>query len=463
MISAAFLGHQSWLIEGSAGRCLVDPVVTRTFGNSPELQFEIWPPREVDLARMPRIDAVAFTNEHLDHFHLASLMLLRAHTRLALVPPLFPGVATDVLVSLGYEIRRLKAEETVVGGLAIRALIPPVQNLPVWESRCVPLFFRDVGGGTVLIQSDTALPEDSELTPDIFVATNNSQRRPPGWEGAGLTNLLAGPEPDLDLLLTLGMRSTGQLRACRWVTFSGSGYRSIPRRHQPFRLADSRDVARVLNASSVESRFAGLAPGDRLATDGTVDRNEFVVESSPLIPESDRYRPPSPPDWSFSPLFGTNDAEADRVLVKQGLRSLERLLTASKFGTHLVDLNRRRDLPVPSDRRFVIQARHDDGADVYTFDIGENQFRLIEEHRSLQSLVIECPTGMSLWLGDLARVFGGEVQIWEVCSTACIQWYVEDAFLSPASFFYEALAEPVQPELTARVYQNALSKASGAV
>lgn len=459
MISVTFLGHQSWLIQGSAGRCLVDPVVTRTFGNSPEARFEIWPPRVVDVDRMPAIDAIAFTNEHLDHFHLASLELLRPFVGVALIPPLFPSVASEALVSLGYEVRRMGPDETVTGGLAIRALTPPVQDLPVWESRCVPLLLRDQDGSTALIQSDTALPEDGDLAPDIFVATNNSQRRPPGWEGAGLTNLLAGPDPELDLLLTLGMQSTGRLRGCRWVTFSGSGYRSTPRRHEPFVLADSRDVARVLNASSVESRFVGLGPGDWLAADGATGHTDFVAESPPLVGEDPRYEPPAPPHWPFPPLIGGSDTEGDRALVKQGLRSIERLLTASRFGTHLVDLNRRRDLPVPNDRRFVIHARHDDGADIYTFDIGENRFGLVETQVSLQELVVECPTGISLWLGDLARVFNGDLQIWEVCSTASLQWYVEDAFLSPASFLYEVLAEPVQPELTARVYQNALSSA----
>lgn len=68
---------------------------------------------------------------------------------------------------------------------------------------------------------------------------------------------------------------------------------------------------------------------------------------------------------------------------------------------------------------------------------------------------------MSLWLGDLAQVFEGRIQVWEFCSTACVQWYLEGPFQSPVSFFYSALAEPVRPDLTRTLYAEALSKAQG--
>lgn len=463
MITATFLGHQSWLLEASHGRCLIDPVVTRTFGNSPVARFEVWPPRVIDTAAMGSIDAIAFTSEHLDHFHLASLSILRSLVSVALVPPLFPAVTANALADLGYDVQRLDTRGALVGGLSVQPLVPSVEEVPAWEARCVPLLVRDTqDSSTVLIQSDTALPPGTGLSSDICVATNNSPRQPVGWEGTGLTNLLDTDKPDLELLLALSAYTTERLSACKWITYSGSGYRSIPRRHPPLRLADSREVARVLNDSSVESRFVGLAPGDRLSANGTVDRVSFVTEAAPLVGEPAQFVAPHPPDWSFPALLPCRDRQQDVATVLRGLHSLNRLLITSDFGAHLLDLNTRRGEPVPADRRFVIHARHEAGADIFTFDMGENKFRLADADLSLRDLIVECPTGMSVWLGDIAQIFEGTVQVWEVCSTACLQWYVDaDPFLSPASFLHAALSEPIRPDLAATVYRNARSAGSG--
>jgi hypothetical protein len=459
MISATCLGHQTWLVEGADGRVLVDPVVTRSFGNDPGLRFEIWPPREIDVARIGALDAVVITNEHLDHFHIESLGILRSVASRAMVSPLFPAAAAAVLERLGYSVRRYGATGTGVAGLTLTGLSPDARSVPVWESRCSSVLLTDVSDGTsVFVQSDTLVPEGSGIRADIFVATNNTQRRPPGWQGFGLDNLLDDGAADLEILQALATASRS-LESCNWVTFSGSGYRPVPRRHGPLLLADSRDVANRLNDSALEDRFLGLAPGDRLWADGRLDTQDWIAPVQPLASEPAAADRDEGLNFDVARIFPPRgSSEEDLDVIAAGLESLERLLAAGKFGTHLVDVNLRAGKPLAADERFVVHLRRPDGADVFTLDLAEGKFRREVFTGTLRELILRFPTGLSAWASDLARVFDGSIQIWELCTIGCIQWYLADPFLSPVGFLYSALAEPVQPALTAALYGKVLDR-----
>src|SRR5205807_1394442 len=73
MRELVYIGQQSWLVRYGSANILVDPVLGETFGSSENLRFRIVPSRSVDIQRMPRIDAVVLTNEHIGHLDFPSL------------------------------------------------------------------------------------------------------------------------------------------------------------------------------------------------------------------------------------------------------------------------------------------------------------------------------------------------------------------------------------------------------
>ena len=73
MFQATFIGHQGWLLQAESTRLLVDPLLEETFGNTPGVALQVYPPRELRHGDFPPISAVLLTHEHEDHLHLASL------------------------------------------------------------------------------------------------------------------------------------------------------------------------------------------------------------------------------------------------------------------------------------------------------------------------------------------------------------------------------------------------------
>lgn len=454
------VGHQTWFVHGEVADILVDPVITRTFGNDSALQFEIWPPREVELDAFRDVEVVALTNEHLDHFHIPSLILLSSFVRQAFVPPLFPKAAEDVLRQLGYEVARGNC--TVVEELELEFLSPAAREVPVWESRCASLLITSRPSGTsALIQSDTILPTGEARTVDIFVATNNSQIRPPGWEGLGLSNFLDEPDSVLSHLRQLGSVYSERLAGCRFVTFAGGGYRSIPRLHEPFALADSVVVADLLNESSVEDRFVGLAPGETLHPDGSITKEPWVREAEPLADEpANRPEDGGSNGLLVAPILPHGERSAQVLLqsVEAHSRTLQRMLAASEFGNALVDTNVWLGRHRGADERLGILLLHDDERFMMSFDLAENRFRVSSYEHDLTHAISTYPFGVVAWLSDFEAMVACRLQPWEFFSTAARQWFALDPLLSPAAFFYAALCETVAPEAARIVYEGVLAK-----
>lgn len=77
------LGHQGWLIGTRATRVLIDPVLSPRFSRMATSGASIYPPRSLDLAAFPPIDAVLVSHEHPDHLDRPGgchpSLLLRSH------------------------------------------------------------------------------------------------------------------------------------------------------------------------------------------------------------------------------------------------------------------------------------------------------------------------------------------------------------------------------------------------
>src|SRR5712692_9090960 len=103
MFRATFLGHQGWLFAAGETHVLVDPLLHHQFGQSPKAQMQVYPPRQLDLARFPPIDAVVFTHEHEDHFNLPSIN--RLSRQIAIYLSAFSSLAArQVLKEMGFSV-----------------------------------------------------------------------------------------------------------------------------------------------------------------------------------------------------------------------------------------------------------------------------------------------------------------------------------------------------------------------
>ncbi len=113
--STTFIGHQGWLVRSGRSAILVDPVLCEDFGEAYALDYRVYPPREIDLAAFPPIDALVLTHEHDDHFDIPSLarldrripVWLSAHSSTA---------ATQILREMGFVVRPLVPGAPIIVG-----------------------------------------------------------------------------------------------------------------------------------------------------------------------------------------------------------------------------------------------------------------------------------------------------------------------------------------------------------
>ncbi|WP_080636052.1 MBL fold metallo-hydrolase [Salinispora mooreana] len=463
MLKATLLGHQSWAIADDSTALLVDPVITRTFGNSELVRFEIWPPREVILDQIPDLAAIVITNEHLDHFHLESLALLRDRVSQLYVAHLFPAVAEEAARQLGFEVCRLPTDtEVSIGTLKLTFLPPDFAQIPTWESRCSsPRITTSDRTQQVVVQSDTLLKPDAALTASIVIATHNGQLRPTGWKG-GLDNAIeSSRSTELDILRELAVSYLAPFERTGLVTFSGGSYRHLPRRHAPFEMSDFAVLADKLNSLSFGHRFHGLHPGETLAADGTLSTVSWIAPAKPLVSDG-TFTDRLPGDLSIGPIVASTEPAEDVLnVVLTGLSGLDRLIAATDFGQRIVDVNHWMGANVAGDERFVIHLRQPDGKDIACFyDINEARFLRPIPSPSVVQLALSVPFGMSCWVQDLAKVFDGTIQIWELATTAALQWYPGESRYSPIGFLFEALSEPLRPALTRVTYERVLRRCS---
>ena len=98
-----FLGHQTWLISYGSTNVIIDPLLLNKFGHSSDINFEIFPSRNIQVDKMPRVDAIILSHEHLDHFHIPSLNMLPKDAPFY-VSKLLPICVKELIIELGFQI-----------------------------------------------------------------------------------------------------------------------------------------------------------------------------------------------------------------------------------------------------------------------------------------------------------------------------------------------------------------------
>ncbi len=120
MFEVTFLGHQGWQFSADGTNVLLDPLLCDGFGHDPRGNgFDVFPPRRIDFASCPPIDAVLFSHEHEDHFNVPSLARIDRRIPIHLSSR-SSSAARRILAELGFTVRLLQPGEAFgIGAIAV--------------------------------------------------------------------------------------------------------------------------------------------------------------------------------------------------------------------------------------------------------------------------------------------------------------------------------------------------------
>lgn len=183
MFATTFLGHQGWLFRTERACVAVDPLLCEQFGALHGLDYEVFPPRRLDLAGFPALDAVVLTHEHDDHFDLPSLAKLSRKIPIHLSAR-SSSAAHAILRQMGFRVVPLEPGVPVsFGDLEVIPLAGDhvtVNCGDEWDT--LPLLVRDTGGAGSFFSMVDITPTERHLhlvrgvvgKPGLVTWTNNA-------------------------------------------------------------------------------------------------------------------------------------------------------------------------------------------------------------------------------------------------------------------------------------------------
>lgn len=471
-----FLGHQGWMLKSKSTAILIDPILTDSFGTSKYVQFKLFPPRSINLDKLPKISGIFITNEHLDHFHLPSLKLLDKSVPVY-VGNTMPMCVKETIRNLGFELLELCNTELVkVEYLNVKFYIGS-PSVPSWEKRCYQLYItaEDEKNTGVFIQSDTLVNEyfisqvntGLESCPKIFIATNNGQILSEDSYGA-FDNLLPLDSSSKDGCVGIGIleeilvQYPAQLPGLSTLLLSGSGYIIDNENSKPFLFSEVEKINGYLAELSMGIHAQLLYPGEQIAFDDMGRKSQSKVDWINLDMNlykqlNERLKLPEQTINGLSaPIFSDdNDEEAfDRSQreIDLELQTMAKLILLSPLGRSLLLINEYLNGPLDS-YRFAIKLKLNESKSVlYKLDINSASFSLVFIIDS--DLTQEYPFGIELYLVDFVALLHGKIQIWELATTNMRQWYLGDKLQSPVAFLYSYFSEQIRPDLAYRVYET---------
>jgi hypothetical protein len=161
MFSTTFLGHQGWVFRTERATVLVDPLLCEDFGQLHALDYRVWPPRHLDLAKLGPVDAVVLSHEHDDHFDIPSLAKLDRKLPIYLSSR-SSIAATSILATMGFTVHPLvPGVPTVIGDLEVTPFVGDHRTANTgdeWDT--LPYLVRHTGGhGSFFTTVDVPLTE----------------------------------------------------------------------------------------------------------------------------------------------------------------------------------------------------------------------------------------------------------------------------------------------------------------
>jgi hypothetical protein len=183
VFATTFLGHQGWLFRSGRACVAVDPLLCEEFGAQHALDYRVFPPRRLDLARFPALDAVVLTHEHDDHFDLPSLAKLSRKIPIHLSAR-SSSAAHAILREMGFRVIPLEPGVPVTfEDLEVIPLAGDHVNVDCgdeWDT--LPFLVRETGGAGSFFSMVDITPTERHLRlvkgvvgkPGLVTWTNNA-------------------------------------------------------------------------------------------------------------------------------------------------------------------------------------------------------------------------------------------------------------------------------------------------
>jgi hypothetical protein len=471
-----FLGHQGWSVSHGDTHVLLDPILCRSFGHSSSVEFEIYPPRDILLDKMPRISAVVLSHEHLDHFHLPSLAKLTRSTPI-LMGELMPSCVVESIERLGFVVTRVPALSPIeIGDLQI-TLYPASCNTVFWEKRVYQLLVSPLDGSVDslfvavdALTSDTLLEHvgGKRIALRAAICTNNSQITRLDAVGAH-TNLLPivaesqARLPGLQVLHSVLIEYLKDLPHIPDLVLCGNGFVSSRGSGVPFLFSEHDQLSALAQALALRERVFGPLPGQRLvfgqSETTTHNVNWIVLDQERFLclqNESSRRRA-----FQISPLFEDAISDEDHVqaleVVRKELPALARDLLSRKVGLLALSTN---EFLAGSlgPCRILFRFLGASNEKPLQFALNFSTCSFEEDFTPTDQLLTTYPFGVEMYLSDFAAVLTGKAQIWDLAGCGMRSWYIGDKYHNIVASLFEIYGEQLRPDLASTVYHRVVDR-----
>lgn len=487
-----FLGHNGFALGDMTSPVLVDPILLPQYGNeyNPSA-VEIYPPRHVDLTQLPQVSAVIISHEHSDHFNLPTLDLLDRQVPIVVGPTMVDSVV-EYIQQLGFKVQRLEFGKEEQFGSVLITLYPPDPGTVLWESRvsqiyvrdankpndggvylCIdallsPMFYNDVSNGKVPRPPLLALSNNSQVTPEGVFGSLDNMRTVTQFDGPAQQNWFTGLDILNELLVSF-IENAPFLRGTNFL-ICGGGFLKDYDEMGPFPFSEQHVLAKVASKLTRNVDVIGPLPGDVLSfkSDHVVTighlswlnvdhirfeqlikkRNEFIESKKTIPMKSIR-------------TASTYEIEKQALqVIESELTLIARAILLSPLGRDLIYLGQQRNI---GPARFLIQVLCNHTQDhAWELNIAESRFMPTEPLEITESIE-KYPSGIVINALDLAEVFTGGLQIWDVAGVAMRSWYQGDALNSPVALFYNLYGEQTRPDIAFCVYNRQIETILGRV
>lgn len=444
MLATTFLGHQGWMFRSAQNCILLDPLLGDDFGGAQALDYSVYPPRVLDFAGFPAVDAVILSHEHDDHFDIPSLARLDRAIPIHLSAR-SSAAAHTLLAEMGFRVRPLVPGRVLtIGELEVHAF--PGDHLTAesgdeWDA--LALLVRHRAGGASFF---TAV--DLAVTKSLIEAAREREHRPGliGWTNNTIDrSFMTDFQPvlsDATASFAKDLASAGRALRQIWgepsatlicgCGFAFRGERSFLNSH--LFCVDAEQVARQLGSAQTAGCFAPR-PGQTFHMEaGALSRVESetpFLRAAPTETWPARTNQPSSKRPDYAPATGRREmqpAETEQLLVR--LQELADALVGSRLFRGLYSLT---EAELAGRRgTFALVLRHRDQAGVFEYNPNACRFERSRETSPRSAYL----AGLECWATDFLAVLSGELGPIAISFGRAALWNA-----APASLDFSLLSE----------------------
>ncbi len=415
MLETTFLGHQGWQFASASARVLVDPLLVEPFGHRGGVGV-VYPPRLLNVAAMPPVDAVILTHEHEDHFNIPSVnrisrdvpFYVPERSSIAMRQFLREAGFSVFLVSAGQTIEWRDLHVTFFSSDHVRH-----DEQDEWDT--MPFLVEDVKDGGSFFS-----PVDVSVSAGIEAQLRQRKAAPGLWGYANnVMNMSFQQQPPraAPSMQPIVARFVAEHRRRASPPIAslmcGGGFSFVGPRawmNQVFFPLDSDQLFEGLQAVTPKERFIVPAPGTQIVSDRnsvrSVSDGAEYLRALPREQWPDRtYQPNKASPGQVVPASGRSELRAGELEeLEDRLAGFAEFLYGGPLFRALYSLTPAAG-PGQTRLRFAIAAMADGGDHVFEYDPAGCRFELLKQPATLAEYV----AGLECFASDLLEFLRGHL------------------------------------------------------